>query len=85
MKYLIKTEETYRADSEKEAQDIINNAKADVDFTLNKYSSEQKTAKVDGEEVEYYAVKLVKVFDDMKCPMGRKVITFPKDEDSGEF
>lgn len=70
MRYLIQTVETYRADTEAEAQGIITEAKEAREYTLTKYASEKKDIKVKGEGVvgEYYKVVLTKVFTDIKEP-----------------
>ena len=69
MRYLIQTVETYRADTEVEAQGIITEAKAAGEYTLTKYTSEKKEVKAKGEIIdEYYKVALTKVFTDIKEP-----------------
>lgn len=69
MKYLIKTVETYRVGSEKEAKDLIESAKAEKVYTLSKYSSEYKCSKAKGEIVdEWYRVTLTKDFTPEKEP-----------------
>lgn len=69
MRYLIQTVETYRADSEVEAQGIITEAKAAGEYALTKYTSEKKEVKAKGEVIdEYYKVTLTKVFTDIKEP-----------------
>ena len=70
MRYLIQTVETYRADTEAEAQGIIAEAKEAGEDNLTKYASEKKDIKVKGEGVvgEYYKVTLTKVFTDIKEP-----------------
>ena len=69
MRYLIQTVETYRADSEVEAQAIITEAKAAGEYTLTKYASEKKEVKAKGEIIdEFYKVTLTKVFTDLKEP-----------------
>lgn len=69
MKYLITATEIYRVDTEAEAQALIEAAKADVHFTLNKYVSEHKERKSKGEVIdEYFKVSLVKSFTDIKEP-----------------
>lgn len=84
MKYLIKTVETYRADSEKEALEIINDAKKDGSFELTKYSSETKPVKEGGEIVdEYRLVSLCKIFDNAKEPMGNAIYNSPVEEVEG--
>ena len=77
MKYLIQTVETYRADSEPEAQALINEAKNAGEYTLAKYSSEQKEVKVKGEVVdEYFKVALTKVFTNIKEPEVQATVTY---------
>ena len=69
MKYLIQTVETYRADTEGEAQGIIADAKASGEYDLTKYTSERKDVKVKGDIVDdYFKVTLTKVFTDIKEP-----------------
>ena len=70
MRYLIQTVETYRADTEGEAQGIIAEAKSAAEYNLTKYASEKKDIKVKGEGVvgEYFKVTLTKVFTDIKEP-----------------
>jgi len=69
MNYLIKTTEQYRVGSETEAKKLIESAKADKAYTLNKYSSEYKCAKSKGEIIdEWFRVILVKEFNTEKEP-----------------
>lgn len=69
MKYLITTTEVYRVDTETEAQALIESAKTDNHFILNKYISEYKEQKSKGEVIdEYYKVSLVKTFTSIKEP-----------------
>ena len=76
-KYLIKTTEEHRADSEFEVTELINAAKADSRYLLSKYSSVKKERKQKGEIVdEYFIVTLVKVFDDAKEPCGEASIEY---------
>lgn len=76
-KYLIKTTEEHRADSEAEAAELIGAAKADARYILSKYSSVKKERKSKGEIVdEYYIVTLVKVFDDPKEPCGEATVEY---------
>lgn len=65
-KYLISTVETYRADTEEEAAQIINESKHDSRFTLAKYSSVKKSCKKT--EDEWVNVSLTKKFNDEKFP-----------------
>lgn len=69
MKYLIKSVETYRVESEAEAKKLIEDAKNDSAYTLSKYSSEYKCSKVKGEiDQEWYRVILTKDFNTEKEP-----------------
>jgi hypothetical protein len=69
MRYLIQTVETYRADTEVEAQGIITEAKQAGEYTLTKYASEKKEVKAKGEVIdEYFKVTLTKIFTDIKEP-----------------
>jgi hypothetical protein len=43
--YLINTTEVYRVDTEKEAAELINNAKQNREYDLAKYSSTKKERK----------------------------------------
>ena len=52
MKYLISTTEIYRADSEAEAVQLIEDAKKDNHFVLSKYSSQFKERKQKGEVID---------------------------------
>lgn len=76
-KYLLKTTEEHRADTEAEAAELINAAKADNRYILSKYSSVKKEKKQKGEIVdEYFIVTLVKVFDDAKAPCGEASVEY---------
>ena len=76
-KYLISTVETYRADTDKEAQIAIEEAKKDSRFELAKYTCEFKEVKQKGEIVDaYYKVTLSKIFDNIKEPSGRTEISY---------
>ena len=69
MRYLIQTVETYRADTEAEAQGIITEAKQAGEYALTKFASEKKEVKAKGEVVdEYYKISLTKAFTDIKEP-----------------
>ena len=71
MTYLIKTTEQYRCATEKEAKDLINEAKSNNKYTVLKYSSELKIKKSKGEiEDEWYRVIITKEFTDEKEPEG---------------
>ena len=65
MKYLLNVVETYRVDSESEADNLIAEAKADSSFTLAKYDREYKEKKSKGDIVDKaYVVKLTKKYYD---------------------
>lgn len=69
-KFLTRVTETYRADSEKEAAELIEAAKKNDAFILDKYSTTRKDLKAKGEIVDtYYRVNLTKVFTDEKDPV----------------
>ena len=69
MKYLLETTENYRVDSEAEAKEFIENAKAGGNYVLKKYSSQYKERKQKGEVVDaYFKVVLVKSFNSEKEP-----------------
>lgn len=69
MAYLIQTQEIYRAESEREAQELISEAKQAGEYTLTKYSSEKKEVKAKGEVIdEYFKISLTKTFTNIKEP-----------------
>lgn len=77
MKYLVTTTEVYRVDTEKEAQDLIDEAKKDGRFTLSKYTSEYKERKAKGEVIDdYFRVSLVKTFNDIKEPESQVTVSY---------
>ena len=66
MTRMLKVVETYRADSEDEVNDLIENAKADSSFDLAKYSSEYKEKKSKGDVVDSgWVTSLTKVYSQM--------------------
>jgi hypothetical protein len=70
MRFLVSSTEVYRVDSEKEAKALIEEAKADSNYTLTKYASEYKEIKSKGAIADtYYKVTLIKAFNDIKDPM----------------
>lgn len=70
MKYLTKTAETYRVDSEAEVLEMIKSAKESSQWTLEGHSSKKKQIKQKGEVVEeYFMLTLTKSFNDEKEPM----------------
>ena len=85
MKYLISTTEIYRADSEAEAVQLIEDAKKDNHFVLSKYSSQFKERKQKGEVIDsWYQVSLKKTFTDEKEPEFSTYITY-SDGSEGAF
>lgn len=71
MAYLIKTTEVYRCANEKEANALIQKAKANSDYTVTKNSSEIRTLKAKGEIVdEWRRVTITKEFTSEKEPDG---------------
>lgn len=76
-RFLLKVDETYRADTEAEAAQLINEAKADNNFVLSKYTSVQRDRKQKGEIVDsWYRVTLTKIFDDEKEPIGSTTVSY---------
>ena len=77
MRYLIKTVETYRADTEAEAKGVIEEAKQAGEYTLTKYSSEKKEVKAKGDVIDdWYKVSLVKKFNDEKEPVFKYRVSY---------
>lgn len=75
--YLINTTEVYRVNTEKEATELINNAKQDKQYELAKYSSMKKEQKQKGEVIdEWYQVTLVKKFNAEKEPVSHVSINY---------
>lgn len=64
-KYLLRTTEVYRVDTELEATRLIEEAKKDNTYELIKYTNEHKVKKED----EYEKVSLVKEFNEEKDPI----------------
>lgn len=80
-KYLCKTVETYRVDTEEEANFLIEDNKNQTTFELIKYSSEYKTRKSKGEIIdEYFKITLEKSFCDVKEPDRRIKVEYSPDE-----
>ena len=68
-KYLIKTTEVYRCDTEEEAKALIEEAKKNHIYTVTKYNSEIRTIKQKGEVVEEWRrVTITKEFTSEKEP-----------------
>ncbi len=69
MKYLVEVTEVYRVDTEQEVDQLIEEAKKDNRYELNKYSRIQREKKQKGEVVEsWFRVTLNKRFCDEKEP-----------------
>lgn len=80
-KFLIRTVETYRCDTEAEAKQLIEDAKKDRNYTLLKYSSEQKCTKSKGEVVdEWVRTTLTKLFTDEKEPYATVSVEYKVEE-----
>lgn len=80
-KYLIKSVNTYRVASESEAKQLIEEAKADRNFTLSKYSSEYKCTKAKGEVIdEWYRVTLTAEFTSEKEPDCTTTVSYGVDK-----
>ena len=78
MKYLIDTTEIYRVDSEAEADQLLEIAKASG--VLNKYSCVYKERKQKGEIIDsWYRVILNKKFTDEKDPTTQITISYTED------
>ena len=76
-RYLIETTETYRVETENEAEKLIAEARASGEYILAKYSSTKREKKVKGVvEDEWYKVTLVKKFNDEKDPMDSIVVKY---------
>lgn len=68
-KYLIKTTEIYRVDSENEVEEMLAEAKNDSQYELVKYSSQHKDIKSKGEIIDSFElVSLTKAFTSEKEP-----------------
>jgi len=76
-KYLISTVETYRVDSEPEVNQILEEAKTNKQYELQRYNCTQKEVKVKGEVVDaYYKLSLTKIFTNEKEPDRQVEITY---------
>ena len=66
-KFLIRSTEVYRIDSESEANNFIDQQKKK--YEVSKYSSELKERKIKGEVADsWYRVTIVKTYNDEKEP-----------------
>ena len=70
-KYLIKTTEIYRTDTEAEAKELVEKAKKNRVYEVVKSTIENRVAKAKGEVIdEWKRVTITKVFDEEKEPTG---------------
>lgn len=78
MKYLVRTTEVYRIDTENEAKEFIEEQKrAAEQYVVSKYSSEYKEKKIKGEvEDSWYRVTIVKDFNNEKEPDTEITVTY---------
>ncbi len=77
MAYLLKAQEVYRVDTEEEAKELIENAKADGAGVLVKYGCDFHERKSKGEVIDsWYRVTLNRQFADEKEPEGYTYITY---------
>lgn len=78
-KYLVSTTEVYRVDSESEAEEIIELAKATSTAKPPKYSAEYKERKQKGEIVDaWWKVTVTNYFNDEKEPMTSISVSYDK-------
>lgn len=79
MKYLIKTKETYRIDSENEVKNYLEELRQDARFTVDSYTSKKKQTKQKGEIVdEYILFSVTKNFNIEKEPDSEIEIEYNK-------
>ncbi len=85
-RYLIKTTEVYRCDSENEANMLIEKAKKDKTYTVTKSSSEIRTMKQKGEVVdEWRRVTITKTFTDEKEPYAQIYAYYTDDLETEDY
>ena len=79
MKYLIKTKETYRIDSENEVKNYLEELRQDARFTIDSYTSKKKQTKQKGEIIdEYILFSVTKNFNIEKEPDSEIEIEYNK-------
>lgn len=82
MRYLIEVTETYRVDSEKEAEDLIQAAKKSSRYDLSKYTCVYKERKQKGEVVDsWFKVTLTKKITDEKEPERTMFVHYSLEEE----
>lgn len=80
MKYLLKSTEEYRVSTQEEATQLIEEAKQESGYILQKYGSQHKERKQKGEVIDdYFKVTLVKTFTDEKEPNFQTKITYEQE------
>lgn len=80
MKYLLKTTEEYRVSTEDEATQLIDEAKKESGYILQKYGSQYKERKQKGEVIDsYFKVTLVKMFTEEKEPIFQTKVTYEQE------
>ncbi len=80
MKYLVNTTEIYRVGTEEEAAQLIEDAKKESGYILQKYGSQYKERKQKGEVIDsYYKVTLTKYFTDEKEPVFQTKVTYEQE------
>lgn len=85
-RYLIKTTEVYRCDSENEANMLIEEAKKSGKYTVTKSSSEIRTMKQKGEVVdEWRRVTITKAFTDEKEPLTQIYAYYTDDLETEDY
>ena len=85
-KYLIKTTEVYRVDTENEVEAFLNEAKNDSQYELVKYSSQHKELKKQGEILDdWFQVQLVKGFNNEKEPEKEIAISYKQGKGEDEI
>lgn len=83
--YLIKTTETFRCDTEKEANDFIKEQKNNNDYEVTKSTIENRQQKAKGEVVDdWKRVTITKVFCDEKEPYGTWMPVYSAEERENE-
>lgn len=85
-KYLIKTTETYRCDTELEANTLVEEAKKSNEYEVTKSTIENRQTKSKGEIVdEWKRVIITKVFCEEKEPWGNAFPYYSKKEEHDEY
>lgn len=81
MKYLLKTQEIYRVQTENEATTLIEEAKSDGKGEVVKYNCEYREQKAKGEVVDtWYRVTINRLFTNEKEPDGFVSVNYSNSE-----